>query len=479
MDELDKLLGDLTTAVEDISIDSPNPSFDIHSVLSSTIASPNFSRSCTKNPLFQPRSRSTTNPPLFDPTTTRSRSSSFNMMRQPSTFSFQPSLNGDAADADDIEKTGHHITDSNETVVVESQESIDRGLDTPTTIDVPPTPRTTLPTRRMSSGNILSTSSPQNPLGTVPETYASLDNMQSGHSRFTSLQSDTPPTVPSIRSTAITTTLHPPQSPSAPLVLAPHHHNPTPSPSSPPSTLRRLPPRLRNPKPTPPLPYRAPRRHPFPRLPRRRRTSSAASSLRYTPIPQASHASPLCDSCHEAIGVGSTIVRALGRCFHPEHFCCADVVCGKAIGGGAFVERENRPGKPFLEEGGKAYCPEDYANLFAVPCGRCRKPLLEDFVAACNTSFHVECFRCTAPDCTTLLNPVGFFQLDDSPLCEPHYHARREAVCSTCNKIILGVCVNALGGNRGWMRRRMGAGKKFKARNGKPYCGGCHVKLFG
>ncbi|KAJ3211141.1 hypothetical protein HDU67_004754 [Dinochytrium kinnereticum] len=363
MDELDKLLGDLTIAVEGIDDLTPtgNPPADYQL---SGINSPDFSKS-SKNPLFQSRSRSGTTTGQFDQTSAqtaaRSRSSSFaSRHRQPSAFSFQLSqhqllpmheVSSDGASLGDVKEGKLRITDSNETVVVGSQGSIDRGLDSnPQTRGfeqedrVPPnvTRRMSLPPPAIETA----TSPAAGPQGliTVVEMCSSMDNIASmaapSSERSRPLRQETSGGLP----------------------------NSTSSNSLSNFTL----------------------------------TAPSIRSTAIAPTPQGLSAKPI-----------------------------------------------------------SAFGP------------RAPPPPSADFVANCNTA----------------LNPVGFFQLDDAPLCEAHYHARREAICVTCQKIILGVCVNAFGGNRyhkgcfvcNFCKKGLeeGGGDKFKARNGKPYCTGCHGKLFG
>lgn len=52
-----------------------------------------------------------------------------------------------------------------------------------------------------------------------------------------------------------------------------------------------------------------------------------------------------CPQCGQAV-IGPVVI-ALGRMWHPEHFCCAH--CGDQIGHRNFYERQ-----------GKAYCETDY-----------------------------------------------------------------------------------------------------------------------
>lgn len=50
--------------------------------------------------------------------------------------------------------------------------------------------------------------------------------------------------------------------------------------------------------------------------------------------------------------------------WHPEHFTCTH--CGREVGS-----------QPFYERDSKAYCPEDYHQLFAPRCAYCTSPIKE------------------------------------------------------------------------------------------------------
>ena len=63
-----------------------------------------------------------------------------------------------------------------------------------------------------------------------------------------------------------------------------------------------------------------------------------------------------CHACSKVI-VGQVIV-ALGKMWHPEHFACCQ--CGEELGHRSFFERA-----------GKAYCENDYHNLFSPRCAYC------------------------------------------------------------------------------------------------------------
>ncbi|MCJ7624538.1 MAG: protein DA1 [Anaerolineaceae bacterium] len=69
--------------------------------------------------------------------------------------------------------------------------------------------------------------------------------------------------------------------------------------------------------------------------------------------------SPRCAGCGKPIING--YIRALDKLWHEEHFVCAK--CGKPIG------------KRFFERSGKAYCKDDYLDLFGEKCALCHKSI--------------------------------------------------------------------------------------------------------
>ena len=52
------------------------------------------------------------------------------------------------------------------------------------------------------------------------------------------------------------------------------------------------------------------------------------------------------------------VVLAMGKMWHPEHFSCCQ--CGEELGHRAFFER-----------GGRAFCENDYHNMFSPRCAYC------------------------------------------------------------------------------------------------------------
>ncbi|KJE96140.1 paxillin [Capsaspora owczarzaki ATCC 30864] len=163
-------------------------------------------------------------------------------------------------------------------------------------------------------------------------------------------------------------------------------------------------------------------------------------------------------------------IHALGKTWHPDHFFCSQ--CGKNFEGGGFMERD-----------GKAYCEEDYFNMFAPKCGGCDKAIMADCISALGYQWHPNCFVCA--ECKKGFNGGSFFEHEGKPFCETHYHAQSGSLCSSCQKPITGRCVTALNKKYhpehfvcSFCMKQLQKGT-FKDENGKPYCHQCHVKLFG
>ncbi|XP_066303993.1 paxillin-like isoform X3 [Branchiostoma lanceolatum] len=234
-----------------------------------------------------------------------------------------------------------------------------------------------------------------------------------------------------------------------------------------------------------------------------------------------------CAACSKPI-VGQ-IVTALGRTWHPEHFTCKN--CNGELGTQNFFERDGTPfceecyhnlfsprcgycngpildkcvtalentwhpehffcnqcGRPFGQEGfhekdGKAYCYEDYFDMFAPKCGGCNKAIVDNYISALNGHWHPGCFVCR--ECLQPFHGGSFFDHDGQPYCEIHYHAKRGSLCSGCQKPITGRCITAMSKKFhpehfvcAFCLKQLNKGT-FKEQNDKPYCHPCFVKLFG
>lgn len=163
-------------------------------------------------------------------------------------------------------------------------------------------------------------------------------------------------------------------------------------------------------------------------------------------------------------------IHALDKTWHPDHFFCSQ--CGKNFEGGGFMERD-----------GKAYCEEDYFNMFAPKCGGCDKAIMSECVNALGYQWHPNCFVCA--DCKKSFGTGSFYEHEGKPFCEVHYHAQSGSLCSSCQKPITGRCVTALNKKYhpehfvcSFCMKQLQKGS-FKDENGKPYCHQCHIKLFG
>jgi paxillin len=178
--------------------------------------------------------------------------------------------------------------------------------------------------------------------------------------------------------------------------------------------------------------------------------------------------SPRCAYCNGP--VLDSCITAMGKTWHPDHFFCSH--CGRPFGTETFHEKE-----------GKAFCEEDYFELFAPRCGACNKPIMEGFVSAINQQWHTECFVCWA--CKQPFAGGNFFEHEKKPFCEFHYHERRGSLCYGCHKPILGRCITAMSRKFhpehfvcAFCLKQLNKGT-FKESHDKPYCHPCFIKLFG
>uniref|UniRef100_H2ZWN7 Leupaxin n=1 Tax=Latimeria chalumnae TaxID=7897 RepID=H2ZWN7_LATCH len=177
--------------------------------------------------------------------------------------------------------------------------------------------------------------------------------------------------------------------------------------------------------------------------------------------------SPRCAYCSGPIL--DQILTALDKSWHPEHFFCAH--CGEVFTEEGFMEKE-----------GKAYCRQDFFNLFSPRCGGCNRPVLDNYLSAVNTVWHPECFVCG--DCMTPFVNGCFFESEGRPFCDLHYHQRMGTLCHACQKPITGRCISAMGHRFhpehfvcAFCLKQLNMGI-FKEQNGKPYCHSCHQRIF-
>ncbi|XP_053327774.1 transforming growth factor beta-1-induced transcript 1 protein isoform X2 [Spea bombifrons] len=177
---------------------------------------------------------------------------------------------------------------------------------------------------------------------------------------------------------------------------------------------------------------------------------------------------PRCSMCD--LPILQNMVTALGRTWHPEHFCCR--ICKKQIGEEGFHEKD-----------GVQYCSEDYFRLFGAVCAGCSEPVKESYISALGGLWHPHCFVCHV--CRTPFINGSFFESDGLPLCETHYHSRRGSLCAGCDQPITGRCVTAMGRkfhpqhlSCTFCLRQLNKGT-FREHDGKPYCQACYGRLYG
>uniref|UniRef100_A0A2C9JGX1 PDZ and LIM domain protein Zasp n=1 Tax=Biomphalaria glabrata TaxID=6526 RepID=A0A2C9JGX1_BIOGL len=172
---------------------------------------------------------------------------------------------------------------------------------------------------------------------------------------------------------------------------------------------------------------------------------------------------PLCSGCN--MPIRGPFVTALGKCWCPDHFVCANPQCGiKLLDIG------------FVEEGGFLYCERDYANYFAPHCDRCGKAVIGECLTALNKSYHPECFTCT--QCRQPIGGTKFHIEDGKFYCEADWAAMFQTMCSGCNFPIEpgDRWVEALGKNFHSECFNCATcqvnleGQQFCAKGGKPFC---------
>ncbi|XP_025089653.1 leupaxin-like isoform X1 [Pomacea canaliculata] len=191
-------------------------------------------------------------------------------------------------------------------------------------------------------------------------------------------------------------------------------------------------------------------------------------SLAYCEVDYHNLFAPRCAYCNGPIV--DKCITALEKMWHPEHFFCAQ--CGRQFGD-----------EDFHEKNGKAYCREDYFQMFAPKCGGCGMPIMENYISALNRQWHPQCFACW--ECQAPFGTGSFYDHEGLPYCETHYHAKKGSLCASCQKPITGRCITAMFKKFhpehfvcAFCLKQLNKGT-FKEQNDKPYCHPCFVKLFG
>ncbi|KFP83673.1 Filamin-binding LIM protein 1 [Acanthisitta chloris] len=144
---------------------------------------------------------------------------------------------------------------------------------------------------------------------------------------------------------------------------------------------------------------------------------------------------PMCDTCYQATLekcakcqglITESIIRALGKGYHPGCFSCT--TCSQAIGAESFA----------VDEEGDVYCVPDFYRKYAAVCSACERPIIpcedqDTYKIEClGRSFHESCYRCES--CGTALSPEmtedGCYPLGNHLLCKScHICRRNESSC--------------------------------------------------
>ncbi|XP_005110066.2 PDZ and LIM domain protein 7 [Aplysia californica] len=127
---------------------------------------------------------------------------------------------------------------------------------------------------------------------------------------------------------------------------------------------------------------------------------------------------PVCSGCN--MPIRGPFVTALGKCWCPDHFVCANPGCGTKLLDIGFVE-----------EGGFLYCERDYAQHFAPQCDKCGKPIIGECVNAMQKSFCPDCFLCA--QCNQPIGGTKFHIEDGKFYCERDWAAMFQTMCAGCD----------------------------------------------
>uniref|UniRef100_A0A0B7AFF3 PDZ and LIM domain protein Zasp n=1 Tax=Arion vulgaris TaxID=1028688 RepID=A0A0B7AFF3_9EUPU len=141
------------------------------------------------------------------------------------------------------------------------------------------------------------------------------------------------------------------------------------------------------------------------------------AAMNPAPLPAAGRI-PVCSGCN--IPIRGPFVTALGKCWCPDHFVCANPKCGTKLLDIGFVE-----------EGGYLYCERDYAIHFAPHCDRCGQAVVGECVNTMQKSFHPYCFLCA--QCKKPISGNKFHIEEGKYYCEADWAAMFQTMCSGCN----------------------------------------------
>lgn len=183
---------------------------------------------------------------------------------------------------------------------------------------------------------------------------------------------------------------------------------------------------------------------------------------------------PKCAGCLKP--VTDKCINAVGKTYHPECFYCAG--CGTEL-----------RGKPYKEDEGEPYCLVCKAarSIVIDPaagiCGKCKKPIIGEYITIQGQRMHPEHFRCE--ECGCEFRGGNCHEYEGKLYCYPDYLKLLKSICAHCQKPIIGRSVTALG--KVWHPEHFMcftckdpfAGSSFYEHLGKPYCELHYLQQFG
>jgi paxillin len=169
-----------------------------------------------------------------------------------------------------------------------------------------------------------------------------------------------------------------------------------------------------------------------------------------------------CAKCNEYLT--DVLLQALDKKWHAGCFACAH--CSKP-----FAEAE------YYVHGGKAYCEDDYCELFCPVCPKCNCYVVEDGAVVFGETYHPWCVVCH--NCNEQLEGRIRKAKDGNFYCEQDYLALFAQECAGCGGVIDDETINALDkpwhvacfkcGVAGCGEDLVAVGR-FHNHEGKPYC---------
>ncbi|XP_049826438.1 leupaxin isoform X4 [Aethina tumida] len=134
-----------------------------------------------------------------------------------------------------------------------------------------------------------------------------------------------------------------------------------------------------------------------------------------------------CASCKETITAG--VLTALGKSWHPEHFCCNS--CKNPITESKFHTHEEQP-----------VCNKCFVEKYTEKCNACGEAITDKVLQAMGVHWHEDHFVCG--DCKSKLIGTKFMEIEGKPYCLKCYTDKHAARCKGCGKPIADKAIVAL-----------------------------------